>query len=293
MTLEEINEKLAGISKALESIKWEKDKIMTEDEKNKIEDKINSVDGDMKTEKNFGKEQLETFTTAIKGAADKGKTFASDNTDISKEKDYDILKSTKRKIELSKTLNGKYDELFKKQDAIKKLEERFNSEELEDYANKKIRNNEIEVKKKNHLSRKIKSFKNSNDVTNTLNEIEKNISEIEKLDKLKKEIDNLSKKIVDLENQVSKEKDPADKKVGEDQIARLKKQRIDEAKKFKIDYDETTFDTDINNQKAKYNAKNTTAKNKIVTLLKSQDSDVKDAIGDLSKVDPKDIRKKE
>ena len=100
MTLEEINEKLAGISKALESIKWEKDKIMTEDEKNKIEDKINSVDGDMKTEKNFGKEQLETFTTAIKGAADKGKTFASDNTDISKEKDYDILKSTKRKIEL-------------------------------------------------------------------------------------------------------------------------------------------------------------------------------------------------
>ena len=291
MTLEEINEKLAGISKALESIKWEKDKIMTEDEKNKIEDKINSVDGDMKTEKNFGKEQLETFTTAIKGAADKGKTFASDNTDISKEKDYDILKSTKRKIELSKTLNGKYDELFKKQDAIKKLEERFNSEELEDYANKKIRNNEIEVNKKNHLSRKIKSFKNSNDVTNTLNEIEKNISEIEKLDKLKKEIDNLNKKIADLENQVSKEKDPADKKVGEDQIARLKKQRIDEAKKVKIDYDETTFDTDINNQKAKYNAKNTTAKNKIVTLLKSQDSDVKDAIGDLSKVDPKDIAK--
>lgn len=291
MTLTEINGKLTEISKALESIQWEKDKIMKEDEKSKIEDKINSVDGDMKTEKNFGKEQLETFTTAIKGAADKGKKFELDNKDVSKEKDYEIRKSTKRKIELSKTLNGKYEELFQKKEAIKKLEERFNPEELEDYANKEIENNEIEVKKKNHLSRKIKSFKNSNDVTNTLNEIEKNISEIEKLDKLKKEIDNLNKKIADLENQVSKEKDPADKKVGEDQIARLKKQRIDEAKKFKIDYDETTFDTDINNQKAKYNAKNTTARNKIATLLKSQDSDVKDAIGDLSKVDPKDIAK--
>lgn len=264
---------------------------MTEDEKSKIEDKINSVDGDMKTEKNFGKEQLETFTTAIKGAADKGKTFASDNKDVSKEKDYDIRKSTKRKIELSKTLNGKYDELFKKQDAIKKLEERFNSEELEDYANKKIRNNEIEVNKKNNLSRKIKSFKNSNDVTNVLNEIEKNISEIEKLDKLKEEIDNLSKEIADLKKQVSKEKDPDDKKVGKDQIARLKKQRIDEAKKFKINYNEATFDKDIKAQKATYTKKNTTARNKIATLLKSQDSDVKDAIGDLSKVDPKDIAK--
>ncbi len=280
MTLEEINEKLAGISKALESIQWEKDKIMTEDEKSKIEDKINSVDGDMKTEKNFGKEQLETFTTAIKGAADKGKTFASDNKDVSEEKDYDIRKSTERKIELSKTLNGKYDELFEKRDAIKKLE---------DYANKEIENNEIEFNKKNHLSRKIKSFKNSNDVTNNLNEIAKNISEIEKLDKLKEEIDNLSKKIADLEKKFEKEKDPEDKKVAEDQIARLKNQRVNEAKKFKINYNEATFEKDIKAQKATYTKKNTTARNKIVTLLKSQDSDVKEAIGDLGKVDPKDI----
>lgn len=291
MTLEEINEKLAGISKALESIKWEKDEIMREDEKSKIEDKINSVDGDMKTEKNFGKEQLEKFTTAIKGAADKGKTFASDNKDVSKEKDYEIRKSTKRKIELSKTLNGKYDELFKKQEAIKTLEKRFKPEELENYANIKIKNNEKEVKKKNKLSRKIKSFKDRDVVKDFLNEIEKNISEIEKLDKLKEEIDNLSKKIADLEKKFEDEKDPEDKKVAEDQIARLKNQRVNEAKKFKITYDEATFDKDIKDQKETYTKKNTTARNEIATLLKSQDSDVKDAIGDLSKVDPKDIAK--
>lgn len=289
MTLTEINGKLTEISKALESIQWEKDKIMTEAEKSEIEKKIGSLDVDMKSEDNFGKKQLNTFVTSIKSAADNGKKFEENNKNIAKEEDYRIKKSTKTKIALSKTLNEKYNELFKKQEAIEKLEERFDSKELEDYANKKIANNEIEIKRKNTLSGKIKDFKNSDGVKKALSEIEKNISEIKKLDELKSKIDKLSKEIKDLEKEVSKEKDLDDKKTGEAHIARLKKQRIDEAKKLKINYNEATFDTDIKAQKATYTKKNTTARNKIVTLLKSQDSDVKESIGDLGKVDPKDI----
>lgn len=294
MTLEEINEKLAGISKALESIQWEKDKIMTEDDGKEIEHMIDSVDEYMKTEKNFGKKQLENFIQAISNAAKAGnavkKETNKDNED-NKDKFYKAI-SKDTKIQLLNKLNGKYDELFQKQEAIKELEERFNSEELENWAKKKIENNEIEVNEKSNLSRKIKSFKDRDDVKAFLNEIKNNISEIEKLDKLKKKFDESREKIKRLKDEIKKS--PKYKEYGEKDIDSIINEIKNEAENLGIkinNYNEKTFDEYIKAKKETYTGNNTTAKSQIVKLLNSQDNDVKDAIGDLSKVDPKDIAK--
>ena len=283
MTLEEINEKLAGISKALESIQWEKDKIMTEDDGKEIEHMIDSVDEYMKTEKNFGKKQLENFIQAISNAAKAGnavkKETNKDNED-NKDKFYKAI-SKDTKIQLLNKLNGKYDELFQKQEAIKELEERFNSEELENWAKKKIENNEIEVNEKSNLSRKIKSFKDRDDVKAFLNEIKNNISEIEKLDKLKKKFDESREKIKRLKDEIKKS--PKYKEYGEKDIDSIINEIKNEAENLGIkinNYNEKTFDEYIKAKKETYTGNNTTAKSQIVKLLNSQDNDVKDAIGD-------------
>lgn len=277
MTLDEINKKLAEIAKTLDEIAW--DKEMKEADKTRIEDDVKSFDGIISSEQEFGKEQLDTYVEKVKAAKEKGDTFLK-GRDTSKE-NYGEYKSNERKAELVKDLSGKYDDLFKKKQAIEKLQKKYDPKDLQDYASDKIKNNEIEINKKNNLERNLRAFINNPVVKENLSKIAKNVKEINEFNELKKDIDNLSKEIKTLKSEVSKEKDPMAVAKGQSDINKLEKKRTDLAKKKGITYNETSFKSDIDAKIDPLKDDNKKCRNSIKTILNKQRDEVKNTIGTL------------